>query len=72
MALVHPAPASARAGEVLATFGEHGDLVVHVRHQAGSGMEIHAAVTDTATYLGRQEECRQAPSVLLSSRKESP
>jgi len=44
MALVDPEPASARAGELLAAFRGHGDLVVHVRHQAGAGMEIHADV----------------------------
>jgi len=44
MALSEPEPASAKAGRVLADFREHGDLVIHVQHQAKQGMDIHADV----------------------------
>jgi nicotinamidase-related amidase len=44
MALVDPEPASANAGRVLAAVRERGQLVVHVRHQAKQGMDIHRDV----------------------------
>lgn len=43
--LVNAEPASLVAKEVLHTFRENELLVIHVRHQSNSGMEIHKNVT---------------------------
>ena len=46
--LVNAVPASLRAKEVLQVFREKKQLVVHVRHQAAKGFEIHENVSPVA------------------------
>ena len=45
MPLADPEAATANTGRILARFRDRGDLVVHVRHLAEQGMDIHADLT---------------------------